>query len=79
MENLGERISLLSWLRYANLDQHRSPWMRRIRENVKEEEAERESERDTERDDPVYFPQVEKTFAIERAAHMVFIISRSLI
>ena len=46
---------------------------------MKEEEAERESERDTERDDPVYFPQVEKTFAIERAAHMVFIISRSLI
>ena len=46
MENLGERISLLSWLRYANLDQHRSPWMGRIRENVKEEEAKRESERE---------------------------------
>ena len=42
MENLGERISLLSWLRYAKLDQHRSHWMRRIRENMKEEEAERE-------------------------------------
>ena len=50
MENLGERISLLSWLRYANLDQHRSPWMRRIRENMKEEEAERESERGRERE-----------------------------
>ena len=46
MENLGERIGLLSWLRYAHLDQHRSPWMRRIRENVKEEESERVSERE---------------------------------
>jgi len=26
------------------MDQHRSPWMRRIRENVKEEEAERDIE-----------------------------------
>ena len=46
LENLGERIWLLSWLRYAKLDQHRSHWMRRIREHVKEEEAERESERE---------------------------------
>ena len=46
MEKLGERIGLLSWLRYANLDQHRSPWMRRIRENVKEEEAKRERVRE---------------------------------
>ena len=48
MENLGERISLLSWLRYANLDQQRPPWMRRIREYVKEEEADREEERERE-------------------------------
>ena len=48
MENLGERIGLLSWLRYANLEQHRSPWMKRIREYVKEEEADREEERERE-------------------------------
>jgi len=48
MENLGERISLLSWLRYANLDQQRPPWMRRIRENVKKGEAKTERERERE-------------------------------
>ena len=50
MENLGERISLLSWLRYANLDQQRPPWMRRIRENVKKGEAKTERERERERE-----------------------------
>ena len=49
MENLGQRLELISWLRYAILDQHRQTCIQRFQAKVKEGELERERGRECER------------------------------